>query len=60
MEWINGCKVTDKNSLIAQGINPRHVALKLIDLYSEMVLVHGFIHGDPHPGNLLAAPVVRW
>lgn len=56
MEWIEGCKLSDKSCLRRHGINPRSVALTLLDAFSEMTLVHGFIHGDPHPGNLLVIP----
>lgn len=57
MEWIEGCKLSDKECLRRRGINPRSVALTLLDVFSEMTLEHGFIHGDPHPGNLLVVPV---
>jgi len=29
---------------------------KLGQLYSEMIFVQGYIHCDPHPGNLLVRP----
>lgn len=32
------------------------VAKALIELFGEMVFVHGFVHGDPHPGNILVSP----
>lgn len=57
MEWIEGCKLSDKQGLRQLGINPRSVALTLLDAFSEMTLIHGFIHGDPHPGNLLVIPL---
>lgn len=56
MEWMEGCKLSDRRCLIHHGINPRSVALTLLDAFSEMTMVHGFIHGDPHPGNLLILP----
>ena len=56
MEWIDGCKLSDCQCLRRRGINPRSVALTLVDAFSEMTLIHGFIHGDPHPGNLLVIP----
>jgi aarF domain-containing kinase len=28
---------------------------KLGKLYSEMIFVHGYIHCDPHPGNLFVS-----
>ena len=30
------------------------VGRTLQSVFSEMVLVHGFVHGDPHAGNVLA------
>lgn len=59
MQWIEGCKVTDKDCLKDHGINPRSVALSLVDAFSEMTLVHGFVHGDPHPGNVIVKPLDR-
>jgi aarF domain-containing kinase len=35
------------------------VARRLIDLFCEQVLVHGFFHADPHPGNILVQPGPR-
>lgn len=28
----------------------------LVEVFAEMIFVHGFIHGDPHPGNILVSP----
>jgi len=52
-EYAPGVRVTDIEGLRAAGVEPREMADRLIDLFSEMVLVHGFFHADPHPGNLL-------
>ena len=29
------------------------ISEKLSAMYSEMIFVHGYIHCDPHPGNIL-------
>lgn len=34
-------------------INPYEISDKLGKLYSEMIFKHGFVHSDPHPGNIL-------
>lgn len=32
------------------------VARALVEVFAEMIFVHGFVHGDPHPGNILVSP----
>ena len=34
-------------------INPYDLSRKLGDLYSHMIFVNGYVHSDPHPGNIL-------
>eukprot|EP00897_Mesotaenium_endlicherianum_P000710 jgi/Mesen1/1063/ME000123S00243 len=31
----------------------RQVAAVLVEVFAEMVFCHGYLHGDPHPGNIL-------
>ncbi|KAJ1277239.1 hypothetical protein BS78_05G280400 [Paspalum vaginatum] len=56
MEFCYGHKVNDLDFLRRANINPTKVAKALIELFGEMVFVHGFVHGDPHPGNILVSP----
>lgn len=35
------------------------VAKALMEAFAEMIFVHGFLHGDPHPGNILVSPEGR-
>lgn len=35
------------------GLDLEDLAKRLIELYCKMVLVDGFYHADPHPGNIL-------
>ncbi|KAL0287744.1 UNVERIFIED_CONTAM: AarF domain-containing protein kinase [Sesamum radiatum] len=49
-------KVNDLEFLNRMGISPLEVAKALVDVFSEMIFVHGFLHGDPHPGNILVSP----
>lgn len=53
MEFIEGIKVSDVSALRAAGLDTDRVAQILIDAYCEQLLVRGFFHADPHPGNLL-------
>jgi predicted unusual protein kinase regulating ubiquinone biosynthesis (AarF/ABC1/UbiB family) len=59
MEYVPGVRVTDADGLRAIGVEPRDVARRLIDLFCEQILVHGFFHADPHPGNILVQPGPR-
>lgn len=36
--------------------DPRGVVSRVMELYLQMMLVDGFFHADPHPGNVLVAP----
>src|SRR5205814_1156656 len=56
MEYTPGVRVTDVEGLRALGVDPADVARRLIDLFCEQILVHGFFHADPHPGNILVQP----
>jgi ubiquinone biosynthesis protein len=59
MEYLEGVRVTDVAGLRALGVDPRDVARRLIDVFCEQILVHGFFHADPHPGNILVQPGPR-
>ena len=39
-----------------EGIDLEKYAKAVGDVYATMFFDHGFFHGDPHPGNLLALP----
>jgi predicted unusual protein kinase regulating ubiquinone biosynthesis (AarF/ABC1/UbiB family) len=48
--------VTDADALERLGVDASDVAHRLLDLFCEQLLVHGFFHADPHPGNILVQP----
>lgn len=52
-DFVEGIKITDRPALLAAGIDPRAVARLLNDVYAEQLMRLGFVHADPHPGNLL-------
>ncbi|KAL8532292.1 hypothetical protein ACS0TY_008767 [Phlomoides rotata] len=56
MQFCEGKKVDDLEFLKQMGISPFEVAKTLVDVFAEMIFVHGFLHGDPHPGNILVSP----
>jgi predicted unusual protein kinase regulating ubiquinone biosynthesis (AarF/ABC1/UbiB family) len=54
MEWVDGDKIDALDGRIAAGeISHAHLMATLIEVYLRMLLVQGFLHADPHPGNLL-------
>ncbi|MCH7483677.1 MAG: AarF/ABC1/UbiB kinase family protein [Chloroflexi bacterium] len=56
MEFMEGIKITDVESLRRDGIEPQAVAQLVTDVYCEQLYLHGMFHADPHPGNLLVQP----
>ncbi|MCK9522683.1 MAG: AarF/UbiB family protein [Proteobacteria bacterium] len=53
LEYISGTKITDVATLTAKGLNPSHIAERLLTVYCQMIFVDGIYHADPHPGNIL-------
>ncbi|WP_312901784.1 ABC1 kinase family protein [Chryseobacterium taichungense] len=53
MEFIDGIKVTDKASLVANSIDPVNVSETGLRLFVSQILDYGFFHADPHAGNIL-------
>ncbi|XP_062501470.1 uncharacterized aarF domain-containing protein kinase 5-like [Corticium candelabrum] len=52
-DYIEGCKVNDMASLKQHGFSISEVCRKYIECMAEQVFVTGFVHADPHPGNVL-------
>jgi ubiquinone biosynthesis protein len=56
MTHIEGRKVTDVGPLALQEIETGPIVEQLFRAYLRTILDEGFIHADPHPGNLLVTP----
>lgn len=52
MEYVEGIKISDLPRLTAKGYDLKAIARNGADAILNQVLIHGFFHGDPHPGNL--------
>jgi predicted unusual protein kinase regulating ubiquinone biosynthesis (AarF/ABC1/UbiB family) len=52
LEFVGGIKITECDAVKSSGIDCRQVVDLLAETYSRMIFVHGFFHGDPHPGNI--------
>uniref|UniRef100_A0A673AIJ6 ABC1 atypical kinase-like domain-containing protein n=1 Tax=Sphaeramia orbicularis TaxID=375764 RepID=A0A673AIJ6_9TELE len=55
-EFCNGCKVNNVEAIKKQGLSLKDTADKLIRTFAEQIFYTGFIHADPHPGNVLVRP----
>ncbi|XP_053815476.1 uncharacterized aarF domain-containing protein kinase 5 [Vidua chalybeata] len=52
-DFCEGCKITNLEGIRALGLGLRDTAEKLIQVFAEQIFYTGFIHADPHPGNVL-------
>lgn len=55
-EEIDGVAGVAPEKLCAAGLDPKLLASRGADAVLRMVLVHGYFHADPHPGNMLFLP----
>jgi len=55
MSFEEGYRFDDKESIFAKGIDFRSIIAKLVDFYTTQMLITGYFHADPHPGNLLVS-----
>ncbi|HEV8615753.1 MAG TPA: AarF/UbiB family protein [Methylomirabilota bacterium] len=53
MEYVQGTKITALSPVVLLEMDGAGLAEQLFAGYLEQVLVDGFFHADPHPGNLL-------
>jgi predicted unusual protein kinase regulating ubiquinone biosynthesis (AarF/ABC1/UbiB family) len=51
-EFIDGIKITNYPALEVAGIDREMTARVLANAYLNQILIDGFFHADPHPGNL--------
>jgi ubiquinone biosynthesis protein len=52
MEYIKGKKITTLSPLARIDIDGDSLAEELFRAYLKQILVDGFFHADPHPGNI--------
>jgi ubiquinone biosynthesis protein len=52
LEFINGVKSTDMAAISAAGLDPEPLADRVVQAAVKMLMIDGFFHGDPHPGNV--------
>jgi ubiquinone biosynthesis protein len=59
MELIRGIKVSRTDALREAGFDLDALGNVFIRAVIKQVLIDGFFHGDPHPGNLMAEPSTK-
>lgn len=52
LERLEGVKVSDRDRLVAVGLELKAVAERLVGSLYQQVFEDGFFHADPHPGNI--------
>jgi ubiquinone biosynthesis protein len=52
LEFIHGVKSTDAAAIDAAGLDRELLADRVVQAAVKMLMIDGFFHGDPHPGNV--------
>ncbi|WP_110928967.1 ABC1 kinase family protein [Bacillus massiliglaciei] len=56
MDFVKGIKVNQLEKLDEGGYDRKLIAERLTHAILHQVLIEGFFHGDPHPGNIIILP----
>ncbi|CAD5225153.1 unnamed protein product [Bursaphelenchus okinawaensis] len=59
MDFCEGAQITDVDFFKRHNIDTHDICRKIGHLYSEMIFKDGYIHCDPHPGNVLIMAFIR-
>ena len=51
MEWVDGCRLTDNESLEAYNLDRKKLVDTLVQCSLRQILENGFFHADPHGKN---------
>ena len=55
-ELVEGVPATDPAAVDAAGLDRKLLAARGVDAFLRMILIDGFFHADPHPGNVFYLP----
>jgi ubiquinone biosynthesis protein len=56
MDHVDGKKITDVSQLARLDLDGEALVDQLFRAYLQQMLADGFVHADPHPGNVLLTP----
>lgn len=54
MEYVKGTKLNQLDAIEQKGYNAKVLAERVAHAIFQQILIEGFFHGDPHPGNVAA------
>ena len=52
-EWIDGVSMVSRKRMEAAGYNVATAMTQYLSLFGRQFFKYGFVHSDPHPGNLM-------
>jgi ubiquinone biosynthesis protein len=55
-EHVEGIPATNPAAVAAAGLDRKVLAARGVDAFLKMILLDGFFHADPHPGNVFYVP----
>ncbi|KMY49139.1 ABC1 kinase family protein [Peribacillus loiseleuriae] len=56
MEYIKGTKISQLQEMDHLGYDRKVIAERVTNSMLHQILIEGFFHGDPHPGNMMVLP----
>lgn len=56
LEYVKGIKINSDQELERAGVNKSEAGRKLANAILKQLLLDGFFHADPHPGNIAVDP----
>jgi predicted unusual protein kinase regulating ubiquinone biosynthesis (AarF/ABC1/UbiB family) len=56
MSFEEGFRFDDKQRLLECDVDFKSIIQTLVAFYTEQMLIKGYFHADPHPGNVLVTP----
>jgi len=59
MQFFEGFRVTEVDEILRHNVDTKKMIENLIEFYGDQLLIYGFFHADPHPGNILIRPDSR-
>jgi len=53
LEYLEGVKINKIEEIERMGLDVNLIIQRLAKIYIHQVIIDGFLHADPHPGNIL-------